>query len=428
MNLARFFSLFFALTVSGCFVWSGVDPKDGGPDGGDVVITKVVPDRPPADTSSPDDDGEMIFAGYDVEMIQEADRWPHVGLNLDGVETYGPDDPHPCLPTRDGQPPAPDGVDGIDNQYGAAISPSLSVALPTAVCELTGSHFNGKGTFVAGIEKWNGEANDAQVTAWIIAAVGAMPSPETGEEITEGITWEGDRGLDLYYNGEHAPLPCYDGNDHYYLNPDVSVMSPADPTQPDEPRRPRIYDANAYIVDNVVVARIPANQPLTLMSVYRSLPARINDGYIVAKLSDDRTRIEESTLAGRFRSQDILDIAGHIGSCSDGLLSTFSNILNRAADLMLDPGRDHQGEVCDAISVGIPFKAVRAKLASEHGPAWPPDIRCDLEDEWDDEGVDHPKIYGCLGSGSRYRFQRQWDDGLMDHCTNGTLIPDIETP
>jgi hypothetical protein len=425
MTAARFFGFFLLLALGGCFVWSTADdPSKQSP--GDVDPVKTVPDRPPLETSSDDDDGVMHFAGYGVEMIQSKERWPESGLNLDGVNTTGPDAPRACEP-RGTTSPAIDGIDGIDNQYGAKVSPLLAVPLPTAVCEMTGSHFNGKGTFVAGVEKWNGQPNDAKITAWIIAAAGAIPTPD-GNEPEGEITWvEGDTGFDIHLDGEPVPPPCFDGNDVFYINSHDSLLTPA---IGEEERFPRIVDTNAYIVDNVIVARVPAAHPLTLMSVYRSLPARINDGYIVARVSSDYMHIEDGKMAGRFHADSILDVAREIGACDMNTLNTFRTTITDGADLMYDPQRDHQSELCDAISVGIPLKAVRAKVATTLGRAWAPDVHCDLVEEWIDAGESGKRyIYDCFGAASRYNFADQWDQtknpGLMDHCTNGTLIPGI---
>lgn len=422
MSTTRFFVPFLLLSLGGCFVFNDVEqPGEQEP----PTLTKTVPDRPPADTSSPDDDVKAYFAGYDVEMIQRGDRWREVGLNLDGVNTQAPDYVRPCEPYVNGANPATDGEGGLDNQYGRGVSPYLAVPLPTAICEMTGSHYHGIGTYVAGLENWNGTPNDAQVTVWITPAVGAVPTPDGVEPDPERISWGGERGFDIQVDGEPALPPCYDGNDYFYLNTDDTVMLPP---VGDEPRRPRVYDANAYVADNVVVARIPASHPMVLMSLYRSLPARLTDGYIVAKLSDDHERIEEAVLAGRFLAEAILDVTGEIGVCDTSLVQAFRGTLLGAADLMSDPSRDFQGETCDAISVGIPFKAVRANVASVHGPAWTPDDHCELVEEWTANGEGVRRIFGCLSSASKYSFFDQWDPeknpGLMDHCQNGTLIPE----
>jgi hypothetical protein len=422
MNLHELLVLVASLAAPGCQLLLtdlDVDEKSH------VEVTKTVPDRPPADTSSPDDEGMIHFAGYDVEMLQSKDRWPEVGLNLDGVNTTGPGAPRACEP-RGITSPAVDGNEGIDNQYGAEVSPLLAVSLPTLICEVAGSHYNGKGTLVVGIENWNGTPNDAQVTAWIIPAAGAVPTPD-GLEPGAGVTWEGEAGVDIYLDGEPAPPPCFDGNDVFYVNSDDAVMTPA---VGDEERRPRIVDPNAYIVDNVIVARVPAAHPLTLMSVYRSFPLRLSDGYVVARLSGDYQRIEGGTIAGRFHAESILDVAGEIGACDSSTVDMSRSTIADAADLMYDPSRDRAGEECDAISVGIPFNAVRAKVATTLGCAWAPDVHCDLVEEWIGAGESGKRyIYGCFGAASRYSFASQWDQtinpGLMDHCTNGTMIPGI---
>src|SRR5690606_14310616 len=149
MNLVRLFTLLFALSFSGCFVWAGVDDPsqgEGGTEDVEVIPTDVVPARPAADTSDPGDAEKMHFAAYDVKMIQPSGSWREYGLNLDGVVTDSETAAKACRPTDEGKV-AMDGNDGIDNQYGQEVSTMLATVLPTAICEMTGSHYNGHGTF-----------------------------------------------------------------------------------------------------------------------------------------------------------------------------------------------------------------------------------------------------------------------------------------
>lgn len=430
MNAIRFFWMLTLISaLSGCFVWSGIEDTDE-TKGGD----RTIPTRPPAETSSDDDSHTLSLAAYDIEMIQEGDRWREIGFNIDNVETYAPGDPTSCNPPQADADPPEDGHHGIDNQFGSKVTPLLKLVLPTAICEMSGSHFEGYGTFIASIEKWNGTPTDARITAYVTSAVGGVPTPDGVEPDPESLTWipreDGD-GYELLINDEPVKPPCFDGNDYFYPSSHEALMRDAGA---DGSRTPRVMDTDAYIVDNVVVARVPIEHPLTIMSLFRSLPARISGGYIIAKLDENYDRVVEGTLVGRFLQNNIVDVAPNIGACDELLLNPFRSIIRSAVDVMADPTRDHMGETCDAISVGIQFKAIRVNVATgTHpdwgpglGPAWGPPQRCAFEAQWDAEDQEYPVLYDCSSPTSVYDWGEEWKKpGRMDHCVNGTLLTEL---
>lgn len=423
MEALRFVWILTLLSaLSGCFVWSGIDDPGAG-----KGEERVIPARPPADTSSDEDSQTLSLAAYDIEMIQEGDRWREVGYNLDGVETYGPGDPTSCNPPNADADPPEDGNNGIDNQFGAKVTPLLKFVLPTAICEMTGSHFAGYGTFTATIEKWNGQPNDARLTAYISSAVRGVPTPDGVEPDPSLLTWEpredGD-GYELFVDGEPAKPPCFDGNDFFYPSAHDALMRPPDPGAGGV-RIPRVIDTEAYMVDNTIVARVPLGHSLTIMSLFRSLPARIAGGFIVAKFDENYERVEEGTLVGRFLQENIADVAPNIGACNEALLGPFRSIIRSSVDIMDDPTRDHMNETCNAISVGIEFKAVRVNVSSTLGPEWGPPERCLFEREWKEDEVDPPLLFGCEAATSTYDWGNEWKAGNMEHCQNGTLLDDL---
>lgn len=421
MEAVRFvwmLTLFSAL--SGCFVWSGIDDPNGG-----SGTNRLIPERPPADTSSDSDSQTLSLAAYDIEMIQEGDRWREVGYDLDGVATYTEGDPTSCNLPDPERPPPEDGDDGIDNQFGAKVTPLLKFVLPTAICEMSGSHFAGYGTFIATIEKWNGTPNDARITAYISSAVSGVATSDGVEPDPESLSWEpredGD-GYELLVDGEPAKPPCFDGNDFFYPSSHDTLMRQPDG---DGNRVPRVIDTEAYIVDNTIVARVPTGHQLTIMSLFRSLPARISAGYIIAQFDENYERVEKGTLVGRFNQANISDVAANIGACNEALLGPFRSIIRSSVDIMTDPTRDNMNETCDAISVGIEFKAVRVNVASMVGPEWGPAKRCDFEREWTENEEDEPLLFGCESTTSVYTWANEWRDGKMAHCENGTILSEL---
>lgn len=420
MEALRFVWMLTLLSaLSGCFVWSGIDEPNGG------RKERIIPARPSADTSSENDSQSLSLAAYDIEMIQEGERWREVGYNLDGVETYGENGISSCNPPKPDASPPEDGENGIDNQFGAKVTPLLKIVLPTALCEMAGSHFAGHGTFAATIEKWNGTPNDARLTAYISSAVHGLSTPDGIEPDPSSLSWEpleGGDGFELLVDGEPARPPCFDGNDFFYPSSDDELMRPADAQGN---RLPRVIDTEAYMVDNTIVARVPLGHSLTIMSLFRSLPARIGGGFIIATFDEDYERVAEGTLVGRFLQENIADVAPHIGACNETLLGPFRSIIGSSVDIMADPTRDHMNETCDAISIGIQFKAVRVNISSTLGPEWAPPKRCTFERAWDADKIMAPLLYGCEAATSTYDWGKEWKSGKMEHCQNGTLLSDL---
>ena len=95
---------FAAVTALSCNVYDAdlVDQASAG-----------VPPKPPASTSSSDDDIEAVFAFYNISLDQSSDRWRHIGLDLDGMNTDSTDAPAECVSSREA--PTIDGANGIDN-------------------------------------------------------------------------------------------------------------------------------------------------------------------------------------------------------------------------------------------------------------------------------------------------------------------------
>ncbi|MBW2162725.1 MAG: hypothetical protein JRH14_22690, partial [Deltaproteobacteria bacterium] len=73
-------SLFIALlfAASACSVYDSSLTENG---------LATIPDRPLSSTSSSADDVEAVFAFRNMSLDQSGDRWRHLGLDLDGMNT-----------------------------------------------------------------------------------------------------------------------------------------------------------------------------------------------------------------------------------------------------------------------------------------------------------------------------------------------------
>ncbi|MBW2377553.1 MAG: hypothetical protein JRF55_16490 [Deltaproteobacteria bacterium] len=139
-------ALFFAL---GCSVYDASLIQDG--DG------TAVPNRPPSNTSSPDDTESLVFALNEVFLRQTAEMAASIGIDLDATVTTGRDNAT-C-------------ANGIDNSIGTALLPTVGSALPCLEDNLALTQGRGVGTILLWVQGWNGLPNDASVTAMLTTAV-----------------------------------------------------------------------------------------------------------------------------------------------------------------------------------------------------------------------------------------------------------------
>jgi len=313
---------------------------------------RKVPSRP-----SGEDGGSIepvLFALRDVMLNQDGDRWREIGLDLDDLDTQLPDVEVECVPPDDSAEPQLDGEEGIDNVFGAELFPVVSLAVTDLQARARENHLAGLGTILLRASEWNGTANDPRLTIELTqAAAGTSADPGAVEF----------DGFDLVNvsDGLPAPAPEWDGGDHFFARDDTYFGG-----------EPLVRDDNAYIADGVVVMRLPDRvNILFFVGADAGINVRLTDAYAFATLDDEQMNLTTATVAGRWRTIDLIESGDNIGVCVGSAERTIvENQLAKIADVRSTPDTGGPGVACDAVSLGVEFTGVRASFA-DLGPSRP---------------------------------------------------------
>jgi hypothetical protein len=345
---------------------------------------RTPPARPdesdPGETMPP-----MIFAMRDVVLEQSGPgrSWREIGYDLDcyntRVVTDAVEDGHECVPptvlagmpeggfTIEEPPNVPlDGSEGIDNVFGdvffnfvdrTVIQAGLLEEGQTFEGEARAAQLAGKGTLLVGVEGWNGQANDRNMTAWIAQAAGGTPCDYVGsvefneafELVCTEITGE------CTEVGEAAPPPAWEGNDCWWIREDAFVTNSTPPEM-------KIQDTTAYMADGVAVVRIPPREELLFFAGTvgaRVLLTNAVTTAVVEGIGGDPSdlRLVNNIVAGRWATNDLTQSGRHVGVCPGPTQRVLTDQLDGIADVRSDPNDPHGLDLeCNAISMGVRFE------------------------------------------------------------------------
>lgn len=328
------------LMVSGCNVYDASLVGSG-------LMTDGRPPRP----TEPDDptlNNELVFRINEVLLNSDVD-WSSVGRNLDGFNTtIAATDQRQCDPPSGAAPPV-DGPGGIDNAMGAQLLSIIELLINCLESELNNSHLVGEGTLMLWVQGWNGMKDDSVVSVSMLVAADGTSLDAADVEWDETT----NQLVQLSDGVTPAAEPTGAPDDNYFIRPD-SFSGGGTPVA-------ILRDSNAYIADGTIVFVIPERGDIPLNAGIGSLTIRITDGLILADLSEDFTSITTGALSGRFSLGDLLNAGESIGVCpgptQTNVEEQFQDLLDVKASAAAEPG----GE-CDAMSLGIPFQAVRATI------------------------------------------------------------------
>jgi hypothetical protein len=347
-------TLFFAL---GCSVY---DPSliEGGSAG--------LPDRPPENTSSPDDSASVAFAIKDIFIRQSAEMAARIGIDLDSTVTTGRDDAT-CEPrvmdgTVVGQAVV-DGDKGIDNSLGASLLPSVGSAIPCLEDNIALTQGRGTGTVVLWVQGWNGLPNDASVTAMLTTAVdGTSEDPSL-------VGFRGSDRVNLVYlsggQGVEAPDPGWDNEDSWFLDPSDFNTNASGEASLDLPKIPQV---DGYVAFGRLIVPLVDGTEFKMIAGDGSLPSDgammvvVNGGFMMGDISEDHTRLDRGLFAGRFSLDKLGEATPKIGMC-DTNATVIETLFGQFADIQQSPDSDGIGAECDAFSVGVTFNGVAGRIA-----------------------------------------------------------------
>jgi hypothetical protein len=336
---------FSGLLAAGCKVYDPalVGMRDGAVPGDGGSACGI---RPPPRSSAADDGvniGEIAFAVRDVVFEQGAD-WRRTGYDLDGFCTAAPDYEAGCAPP-DGSRPVIDGDTGIDNVFGQTLFPLVSLAVPGLQMASRTFQEAGDGSVLIRIVDWNGQLNDSRVD--VVAAVTVFgTTAAAAPDVT--ITATGPELSD----GTFPPPPAWDDEDVFWGREDNFVGG--------NESNPRIRDDNAYVTNGTLVVRLPERTDFIFPGTDVGVLVRLTEAFATGRISDDRTRLENVTVAGRWAINDLLDTAEAIGVCPGTPdLMTLQRIMDMNADVRSRADTSGPGVSCDAVSIAIQFTGYR---------------------------------------------------------------------
>ena len=349
----------------GALVWvaaSGCDIYDS-----ELIENSVAgpPPRPPAETSSPTDAETLVFALKDVYIEQSAENAARIGIDLDSVVTTSQQNAS-CQPRKvDGEvvgQAVVDGIKGIDNSLGASLLPTVGAVLPCLEDNLALTQGRGIGTIILWVQGWNGERNDASVTAMLTTAVdGTSEDPSV-------VGYGRNSDLDLVYlqgpQTEDAPDPAWEAEDWWYLDPeDFGDDENGEPSLD----LPIAAQTDAYVAFGRLVLPLPHESGFKLIAGDGSLPSDglmnviVNGGFMMGDLTEDRKGLEHGLFTGRFTIEKLGEATPDIGVCAIDA-TVIESLFGQYADIQSLPEMDGTEAECDAFSLGVTFTGVAGRI------------------------------------------------------------------
>ncbi len=331
-------------TTSGTGGMTG-EPTTGATDTGDTGDTGDTTGaeggvRPPEPGPMMEPDGAGVVLAISRFFLGDTDRdgtpnkddgWRQYGYDLDlRISDAGSTDL--CLPRQNANPGSvyPDGDDGIDNNFGKLLLPSLLSLSPDLGAQQNDAVSSGEYTLLFDLQQ-----------------LGA------GTDYNPLLTRH-------YVGAALKGAPKFDGSDAWPVDP-ASLTNPADILTP------KLAFADSYVTGNTWVGVAAPDAILTLRIA--DLDLRVRNAVITMDLDASHQFAPRGTLAGVLSVDELRDafkeFAGAFdpGLCQGATIESFLTQVEQAADILLGATQDPTKQ-CDAISIGIGFEAAGVKLGA----------------------------------------------------------------
>ncbi len=326
----------------------------------------------PPTTSDPGPDVvDLVVAIRSVDFGEgNLDDGPTVGYDLDQrctCQGQAPSCLEPAWATKDHC----DGPAGRDNAV-AQLFGTIGVFNTDMSSEVwTAQIESGDWSLLLRVQSYNGKANDEQVV------VAVYPSPGLDEDPCNGPD----------------PVPAWDGTDRWPVSATAltgggsavggSGGCGGDSQHGYDVDDPRYVDSNAYVTDWVVVAGLP-EVALILDTGFSHTVVKLTAGFITGRLehdpSADRWALHDGLLVGRWKMVDFFQMlsnlvtTGGVPLCTDN--PAYAPLKATACpyvDIVSSLGAPTTP--CDAISFGLAFEAMPARIGAVD-PSAPPQTPC----------------------------------------------------
>ncbi|MEZ4227484.1 MAG: hypothetical protein R3B13_41480 [Polyangiaceae bacterium] len=344
--------------------WWSTKTKDG-------CISAGIPTADQRPQSSGGDDippvffavSSMALGSLDRNQEPSKDAWQDLGFDMDGLCSASPG----CetaqfeLPCKSIGASPPDGRFCRDNSFGKLENEAVQLQGIGKEFGLNNDGFNcalcrGDYNFLIRISEWNGTDNDSNVR------IDLYPSP--------GLTTKPSWSCDLSSpEGTWKKNSCWTKADEWQAQ-DTGVVG-SDP----QTGSATLNDPSAYVRDGYIVGQLPADALFWFPgeSAARAYPLTLQNGVFAGRLEKkgDEWVVEDGTIAGAAKVTDMIDGFELLGVCAGHpLYSSITFFVNGGAD-SLASGAVSPEATCDAVSVGIGFRAREATVSKQTVAAKP---------------------------------------------------------
>lgn len=320
---------------------AGPDAGDGGTsDAADAFTPGCALARAPARPAADDPGGKDTDLTFAIgTLVIGLGATPTPGLDVDGLCTCP--DIAPCVSSqricdRDG---------GVDNAFDDLLLRFGSFGAPIKREKVQSSLDSGQTTVLMVVRRYNGLLNDTSVDVGLMTSLGTMRNDA----------------------GDPTP-PRNDGTDEWTVDPSsVGNIAP--------PFVPKAIATEAYVSGGVLVAH---GSFVLALGTSAFLTITLDEGTLTGRLLRGPVwRITDGRLAGRWPTRKLLTSLAVIPDpidkarflCGDsGTYQAYKPQLCSAADIGAAAVSDSTGKKCDALSIGLGFEAVQARV----GPLAPP--------------------------------------------------------
>lgn len=306
----------------------------------------------------------LILGSENPSWMKDKEAWKGYGFDLDGVctssETCGADEDADTPPQTCKAKTAKVPIDGNycrDNTFGSLVSGVAETAIGSNY-RLTDDSFNcglclGRFTFIVKISRYNGQSNDGDVRVDLYASRG-LETPIPFECTPEWRTQLYDNGL------------CWQSNQPFLVEQGSMDAPGPGPSLPNG----KSFDDHAYVRDGYLVMTMPPDTrlwfPHTVDSPIYTFPVILAGGVTTGKLvknSDTTWSIDDGVIAGWVTGSNIVEAFERLGFCEgkDELYPFMTTLVSNNLDISSTGSRD-PSIPCDAISLGVPFKARQASV------------------------------------------------------------------
>lgn len=314
-----------------------------------------LPARPPKGTSASDDPLLLTLALRSIDFgTRTSGTIEPRGLNLDGLCSCP--ESQACVPFS-AAPICDTGV-GVDNQSARLFKLfTLNSGTRPPDDRYNDAVHQGILGFVIVVAGYNGRTDDEEVAVSLFASGGTPTIGDAGTTVT----------------------PTWTGNDEWEVDPSGLVFV-------GRPLVAKYNTARGYVAGGTLVAELTYALPI-VADLPKGGPAfslRFEQGAITGKLVKKATGVwvlEEGMMAGRWPTKDVLRVVGLAADPANEAQRICDNLSSYGAikqlicnysDLSISNAKGVTQGHCDAVSMGIGFDAVSARLGAIGAPKAPP--------------------------------------------------------